>query len=83
MLSLEQGFDWKQKSFYCGRFYLIDERNPEKIDSQLVETLHPREKLPSMRTGNEADNERSVFNRLIKCTDSVQIEARNHDKRRI
>lgn len=48
-----------------------------------METLHPRQKLPSMCTGNEHDNERSeVFNWLIKCIYSVQIEARDHGKRR-
>ena len=29
-LSLEQGFEWKQNFFYCGKLYLIDERQRER-----------------------------------------------------
>ena len=49
-----------------------------------METLHLREKMLSMCTGNEADNEKSeVFIRLINFMDLLQIEARFHDKCRI
>lgn len=82
MLSLEQGFDWNQNSFYCNKFYLIDKQNPERNDSHWWRVFI-LEKLPSMCTGNKDDNERSeVFNWLIKCIYSVQIEARDHGKRR-
>ena len=47
-LCLEQGFDWKQNCFYCGKLCLINEQHPERNDSHLVETLHLREKLLSM-----------------------------------
>ena len=83
-LSLEQGLDWKQNCFCCGQLCLIAERYPERNGSHLVETLHFREKLLPLYTGNEADNERSeVFNRLINCIDLAQAEARCHDKCRI
>ena len=83
-LSLEQGFEWKQNFFYCGKLYLIDERQRKRSNSHLVETLHFREKLLSLCTRNKADNERSeVFNRLINCIDLMQIEACYHGKCRI
>ena len=83
-LSLEQGFDWKQNCLYCGQLCLIDEQHLDRNDSHLVETLHLREKLLSMCTGNEADNERSeVFNWLISCRNLVQIETRYQGKCRI